>query len=137
MIDRQKYLSNNQVMPSGADPAGVFAVKSLADRNSGPRFVEDYVFPWPEVADPPFGAMVCCVSPGAQTEPDQHNQDEIAFVYRGFGHVTVDGAVRQIRQGDIVFLPRAVEHTFTNLDATGDLAFFSVWWPRIEPEAAS
>ncbi|MFG1779014.1 cupin domain-containing protein [Micromonospora sp. NPDC049048] len=114
----------------------VIARKRLVTESPNERFAEGYVFPWPEAATPPFGAMTCCISPGEKCEPDQHNQDEIAFIYRGQGQIIAGGEVWQVREGDAVFIPRNVEHTFNNTDPEGDFAFFSVWWPSVEPQDA-
>lgn len=110
------------------------ARKSLVNESPTGRFAEGYVFPWPEAAVPPFGAMTCCISPGEKCESDRHNQDEIVFIYRGRGQIIAGGEVWQVSQGDAVFIPRNVEHTFSNTDPDRDFAFFSVWWPRMEPQ---
>jgi methionyl-tRNA synthetase len=107
--------------------------KRLVDQSPSDRFAEDNVLPWPEAGLPPFGAMSCCIAPGEQCDPDQHNQDEIAFIYRGFGQITVAREVSPVREGDVVFIPRNAEHIFSNTSTEKELAFFSVWWPRIEP----
>ncbi|SCL70774.1 Cupin domain-containing protein [Micromonospora citrea] len=109
------------------------ARKRLVNESPTGPFAEGYVFPWPEAAVPPFGAMTCCISPGEECEPDQHNQHEIAFIYRGDGQIIVGGEAWHVSQGDVVFIPRNVEHTFSNADPDRDFAFFSVWWPREEP----
>ncbi|MEU8896221.1 cupin domain-containing protein [Nocardia sp. NPDC048505] len=111
------------------------ASKSLNDHSPSHRYVEDSVFPWPEAGIPPFGAMNCCISAGARSDPDVHNQDEIAFIHRGFGAVVIGRDVTPIRRGDVIFIPRNVDHVFDNTDGDGELAFFSVWWPRIEPQS--
>ncbi|WP_227837513.1 cupin domain-containing protein [Nocardia aurantia] len=77
--------------------------------------------------------MNCCIAAGARSDPDSHNQDEVAFVYRGSGELLTGSERTALRAGDMIFLPRNVEHVFSNTGATEDLAFFSVWWPRIEP----
>lgn len=112
----------------------MIARKSLVDQSPPHGFVEDCLFPWPEAGLPPFGAMSCCISAGARSDPDSHNQDEIAFIYRGFGEVIIGADVSPIRQGDVVLIPRNADHIFSNTSKEGDLAFFSVWWPRIEPQ---
>ena len=122
------------IMADEVDARVIVARKSLADQSPSQRFVEDCVFPWPEVGLPPFGAMTCCISPGERCDPDRHNQDEIVFVYRGHGEIASGGDVWPMSQGDVVFIPRNLEHTFSNTDPEGDFAFFSVWWPRIEPQ---
>lgn len=103
----------------------VVARKNLIDQSPHRRFVEDYVFPWPEAGLVPesgllpFGAMTCCISAGEQCDPDIHDQDEIAFIYRGFGEVVVGQCVSPVRQGDVVFIPRNVDHIFSNTNPEG------------------
>lgn len=110
------------------------ARKRLDDRSSSRRFVEDFVFPWEEAGLAPFGAMTCSIAPGEQCDPDKHNQDEIAFIYRGSGEIIVGRHVSPVRRGEVVFIPRNAEHTFRNTGSEEEFAFFSAWWPRTEPQ---
>jgi quercetin dioxygenase-like cupin family protein len=117
---------------SGRAPFQV-ALKSLTDPTMARPVVENYVLPWSEIETPPFGAMNCIISPGGASNADKHNQDEIIFVYRGIGEVDVTGELLEIQAGDVVYIPKNLQHTIQNKDDGAQLAFFSVWWPRVEP----
>jgi quercetin dioxygenase-like cupin family protein len=134
LIDRPPRIDQNSYIADEPDTELLVTRKSLVDRSPSRRFTEDFVLPWPEAGLPPFGAMTCCIAPGGRCDPDRHNQDEMAFIYRGFGEIIVGQDVSPVRQGDVVFIPRNAEHIFSNTSSEGDLAFFSVWWPRIEPQ---
>jgi mannose-6-phosphate isomerase-like protein (cupin superfamily) len=100
------------------------------------RYSESYLheFPeLPELEEAPFGGMICCIQPGAVTDPDFHDQSELFVVVTGSGSVIAGNEVSDIHAGQIFALPRKVEHVIKN---TGDtvLTFVSVWWPRTEQE---
>lgn len=105
----------------------------FAKIGDGDHCVEGILFPWAGVPDPPFGAMTCVIEPGRSSEVDRHNQDEIIFVYRGTGEFHLDAAVHIVGEATAVYIPRNVGHLIKNI-GDGQLAFVSVWWPRIEPQ---
>ncbi|MFC9592026.1 cupin domain-containing protein [Streptomyces sp. NPDC056944] len=90
--------------------------------------------PWPGGdAEPPVGAMACFLTPGGDSDPDCHNQDEVMIILSGTGSVTLDGVLEPpFRAGDVVVLPRNQEHVVHN---TGDaeLSWVSLYWPLREP----
>lgn len=91
--------------------------------------------PWrgqPE--EPPFGQMALFLDPGAETDPDRHNQDELVIVLSGSAEVRLGDDSVRIGRGQMAFLPRNSTHVIGN---PGDeqLVWISVYWPLREPTA--
>ncbi len=61
------------------------------------------------------GTLSCGVYHLAAGEPDRqqpHQQDEVYYVLSGSGRITIDGAARDVRPGDTIFVGRHVPHHF-------------------------
>jgi mannose-6-phosphate isomerase-like protein (cupin superfamily) len=48
-----------------------------------------------------------------------HKQDEAYFVLQGRGKLTIEGQVYSLEPGDLIFVPRCVEHHFSDFEAQG------------------
>ncbi len=55
-----------------------------------------------------------------------HDQDELYFVQRGSGTLTIDGVAHQCNVGDALFVRAGQDHRFTN--CTTDFATWVVFW---------
>lgn len=55
-----------------------------------------------------------------------HEQDELYFVQRGSGTLTIDGVAHLCKAGDALFVRARQEHRFTN--CTQDFATWVVFW---------
>lgn len=90
--------------------------------------------PWTGQADePPFGQMAIFLDPGAETDPDCHDQEELVIVLSGRAEVRMDGESVRIGHGEMAFLPRNRIHIIANPDDTEQLVWVSVYWPLHEP----
>ncbi len=57
------------------------------------------------------------LEPGSHFKAHYHNiSDEIDFVFQGQANMTVEGEVRPIKSGDLIYIPPGVVHAF---DAVG------------------
>jgi quercetin dioxygenase-like cupin family protein len=58
------------------------------------------------------------LEPGSHFKAHYHSiSDEIDFVFQGQASITIDGKVRPIKSGDLIYIPPGVVHAF---DAIGD-----------------
>ncbi len=63
---------------------------------------------------------------GATDPQSPHGEDEVYFVVRGQGQVTVDGEARAIESGSVIFVGAGVEHKFHDIvDELQLLVFFA------------
>jgi len=53
-----------------------------------------------------------------------HDEDEIYFVRRGRGSITVDGETRAVQSGSIVFVAAKAEHRFHDIEEDLELLVF-------------
>lgn len=88
-------------------------------------------FPWDGIR-PPFGGAYCIVRPHTSTlehvnSPD--DEDEMFIAIDGRAKVLLDGEAHDLRQGDIVMIPRGVSHCLKN-DADEPFHFYTVWWNK-------
>lgn len=125
----QRLSTALKTAPERPEPPPRAWKKTLVDAAGRRDFVEDYLFPR-QIESPPFGAMTCVIAPAADCRPDVHDQDELIFIYRGRGEVSIEDATMSVTVGDVVFIPRNRNHLIKNGSNQSDLAFFSVWWPR-------
>lgn len=62
---------------------------------------------------PNFALRQFKVSPGGHSPRHSHDYEHEVFVVDGDGRVLLAGAEREIRRGDVVFVPADEEHQFT------------------------
>ncbi|MBM4254999.1 MAG: cupin domain-containing protein [Deltaproteobacteria bacterium] len=61
-------------------------------------------------------------------QPDQqlsHQEDEAYYVITGAGKVTVENVTKELREGDLLFVPRQARHHFHDYDDLALLVFFA------------
>lgn len=63
----------------------------------------------------------------------QKISDEIYFIVRGQGELTVDGETKPLREGDAASIPRGKVHGFINTSTEPCLVLFASG-PKFEPE---
>jgi mannose-6-phosphate isomerase-like protein (cupin superfamily) len=59
-----------------------------------------------------------------------HKEDELYFVLAGQGALTVAGEHRALGPGDVVFVPRGVNHTFSGFDGAEGLHLLILFAPE-------
>jgi quercetin dioxygenase-like cupin family protein len=60
------------------------------------------------------------VATGCRTPDHNHPFEHENFVVEGLGEVVIEGAGHQVAQGDVIFVPPGVQHTYRN---TGEGTF--------------
>lgn len=86
-------------------------------------------FPWPGIT-PPFGGGYCIVRPGTDTLAHVNSpsdEDEMFIAIAGEAEVLLDGTSHRVKQGDIVMIPRGVDH-FVRNDTAEPFHFYTIWW---------
>ena len=90
--------------------------------------------PWSgQAEEPPFGQMALFLAPGAQTDPDYHNQDELVTVLAGEAEVELAGETVRIGAFETAVLPRNTKHVIRN-PGDRELVWLSTYWPLHEPQ---
>lgn len=76
----------------------------------------------------PFAHSWGYVEHGGAIEGHAHPADEVYFIFRGQGVITVGTEEQPVREGDLVAIPGNAFHALRN---TGDahLQWFALWWP--------
>jgi oxalate decarboxylase/phosphoglucose isomerase-like protein (cupin superfamily) len=86
-------------------------------------------FPW-EGIEPPFAGGYCIVRPGDETLAHVNSpsdEDEMFIAIQGNAEVVLDGKATAISQGDIVMIPRGMDHFIRNTSEE-PFHFYTVWW---------
>ncbi len=86
------------------------------------------VYPWPEAAATPFGAVWAIVEPGRRTKHHNHQEGETFFVTAGRGRYRVGDEVIEVAAGDVVFQPPFHSHLVENTSESENLVFLSIYW---------
>ncbi len=86
------------------------------------------VYPWPEAAATPFGAVWAVVEPGQRTKHHNHQEGETFFVTAGRGRYRVGDEVVEVGPGDVVFQPPFNSHVIENASDSENLVFLAVYW---------
>lgn len=88
-------------------------VKEFKERS----FVRKRLF---ETSDMHFN--IYCIAPGQQNPLHRHPQsDEILFFFEGSGECVVGDEVCQVKQGDMVLVPKDVPHSIRNQHPTENM----------------
>ncbi|MDQ3824064.1 MAG: cupin domain-containing protein [Actinomycetota bacterium] len=85
------------------------------------------LFPWDGVPEPEWGGAWVAVDPHTTSAPHDHDENELFFILEGRGSMRIDGEVRPVKPGDMVFIPPFHEHALTNEGDTR-LLFLTIWW---------
>lgn len=69
---------------------------------------------------PSLSAGIYTLEAGSTDTQTTHDEDEVYFVLKGSGRITLAGQPQEIAQGSILFVPADTEHEFTEI--TEDLS---------------
>ena len=69
---------------------------------------------------PTLSAGIYSLAAGATDTQTTHDEDEVYFVLKGRGRITLSGQPQEIGQGSILYVPADTEHEFTEI--TEDLS---------------
>ncbi|MEV2241952.1 SidA/IucD/PvdA family monooxygenase [Micromonospora sp. NPDC049891] len=124
----------SQTVPAEAEPeAEPIGSRPVAigfrcpERSPGGMSVELAVLPGGDVRPVPFNSSRWEVPPGAVSDLDVHEVEEIWMVSSGRGRLVSDDDAVDVAAGDMVFMPSKVPHQVVNTGAE-PLRIFSVWW---------
>jgi len=82
----------------------------------------------PEGMQAPFSHAWGYVDQGGAIEGHAHPNEEVYFIYRGQGVITVDEEQSLVSEGDVIGIPGGAYHALRNSGA-GALQWFALWWP--------
>lgn len=102
------------------------AVNDLSAQEYGGDFRR--LYPWKDVATPPWGSAWMTIPAGAQSTPHDHDEDETFIILSGKGVMHVDAECADVERGDIVFLPRFSKHRLENASSAEALELLCIWW---------
>lgn len=74
-----------------------------------------------------MSAGVYVLAPGASDKQSPHKEHEIYYVIRGKAKMRLGGKERNVRQGDVIFVEKNMEHRF--FDIAEELALLVVFAP--------
>ncbi len=94
------------------------------------------IYPWAEVATPPWGSAWMTIAPGQTSNPHNHDEDETFIILSGTGFMTVDSETKPVEKGDVIYLPRFSQHHLQNASSMQPLELLCVWWGAPEEKAA-
>ena len=94
------------------------------------------LYPWADVAAPPWGSAWMTIAPGATSTRHGHDEDETFIILSGEGVMHVDDEQRPVERGDVVYLPRFSQHFLENSSASSPLELLTIWWGAPEPSDA-
>jgi mannose-6-phosphate isomerase-like protein (cupin superfamily) len=86
------------------------------------------LMPWPEL-NAPFEGSWCVVAPGAASGAHAHHEHEIWVAMTGAAEIISDGRREPFVAGDVVRLPRHVEHQVVN-DGEAEFQMYAIWWDQ-------
>ena len=58
---------------------------------------------------------------GAPDPQEPHNEDEVYYVISGRAAIDIDGDVRPVRSGSVIFVGKEVEHRFVDIEEDLDV----------------
>jgi mannose-6-phosphate isomerase-like protein (cupin superfamily) len=76
---------------------------------------------------PDLSVGLYVLAPGQPDLQQPHTEDEVYYVVRGSGQITVGDEVRDVRTGSVVFVGTGVPHRFH--DITEELVLFVAFGP--------
>ncbi len=121
-------MTNQQQSVSAPTPGQVWHIPDIVRR--GELFVSMLGKPLVPTEPPPpaVETMSLHVYHLKKDEPDQqisHAQDEAYYVVKGTGKITVANLTQELNEGDLVFVPRDVQHRFHDYEELALLVFFA------------
>lgn len=84
----------------------------------------------PEGFQAPFSHAWGYVETGGAIEGHAHPSEELYFIHRGQGIITVGEEERAVSEGDVIAIPGDAFHALRNT-GEGSLLWFALWWPPL------
>ena len=73
---------------------------------------------------PSLSAGIYTLTVGTTDTQTTHDEDEVYFVLKGRGRITLSGQPQEIGQGSILYVPADTEHEFTEISEDLSLLVF-------------
>jgi len=86
------------------------------------------LYPWKDVATPPWGSAWMTIAPQQSSYPHDHDEEETFIIISGEGEMNIDGEKRLVEKGDLIYLPRFSTHKLRNISETESLELLTIWW---------
>ena len=74
-----------------------------------------------------FGINHVTLEPGEVTGPHKHDEEEVFIITGGEAQLTLDGETRDLKVGDMAYIPRYKPHMLVNA-SDEDLVLIDVYW---------
>ncbi|SFD00918.1 Cupin domain-containing protein [Chitinophaga sp. CF118] len=75
----------------------------------------------------PFKSGIFIIEPGFTSILDAHSVKECWFVFQGSGELSLEGTVKVVREGEMIFFNSFEKHQITNTGPR-DIKILSIWW---------
>ena len=82
----------------------------------------------PEGMNPPFSHAWGYIEGHKALEPHSHAADEIYFIFKGTGVMTIDGEDAAVGVGDVIAIPGGATHSIRS--TAEELLYTAVWWTK-------
>lgn len=94
----------------------------VANRTEGKRLTQPglicHMVISPEMGSKNLMVGYLTLAPKGKTKPNIHpNSEEAFYITKGSGVIKVDGEIKEVKEGDLIFIPENTWHEFEN---TGD-----------------
>jgi mannose-6-phosphate isomerase-like protein (cupin superfamily) len=116
------------------DVAAAFPIRRFADEQPTDEYncKLNRLLPWPGTAETrrqinEFGVIWVTVAAGDTVDTHEHDEEEAFLFVSGTGRVIVDGQMRAVSGGDLVYVDRCRRHSII-ADDQSDLVFIDIYW---------
>lgn len=68
----------------------------------------------------------CRIASNGKTTIHSHEETEVFYIISGFGSMTIDHEVNEVKAGDLIYIPSLAKHELKNI-GNEELIFLSVY----------
>lgn len=90
------------------------------------------LYPWANVANPSWGSAIATIRPGESTTPHEHDEFETFIIINGSGDMIIENDVQAVYSGDVIFIPKNMNHQLINHSKEIELVFVTIFWDSPE-----
>lgn len=77
---------------------------------------------------PPFGSAWGLIAPEKSSAPHSHHEHETFYITSGEGLMEIEGDKRDVKTGDVIYIPPHASHILHNNSSEDELVFITTWW---------
>jgi mannose-6-phosphate isomerase-like protein (cupin superfamily) len=115
------------------------SIENLIRRGADSVYTGEYncrlrrLFPWPNHVDTKrqlteFGCVWVIVDPNTSVDRHAHDEEEAFIVISGSAELMIGSEEARISAGDVVYIPRLVEHQIRNISNEISFSMLDVYW---------